>query len=62
MITDIQGEVSMNLLHEQLARARSREVGDEIREHNEARRIRSIRRWRRLAHWAAKRAEKARAR
>lgn len=52
----------MNLLHEQLARARSREVGDEIREHNEARRIRSIRRWRRLAHWAAKRAEKARAR
>lgn len=47
------------LLQEDLARARMRESQRVAAEWRLARRLASARRWNRLAHWAAQRAERA---
>ncbi len=52
---------AMLLLHEALARSRQREAEQAAREHALAREILAGRRWARLAAFAARRAERARA-
>lgn len=58
--TDREG-TAMLLLHEALARSRQREAEQAAREHALAREILAGRRWARLAAFAARRAERARA-
>ena len=58
--TDSEG-TAMLLLDEALARSRQREAEQAAREHALARQIVAGRRWARLAAFAARRAERARA-
>ena len=51
---------SMLLMHEDLARARMRELQEEAREINLARRLRAVTKWQRRAESAARRARLAR--
>lgn len=48
-------ETSRMLLHEELARARIRELREATDGQREARRARAARRWQRVAHWATRR-------
>ena len=50
----------MLLMHEDLARARMRELQEEAREINLARRLRAVAKWQRRAESAARRARLAR--
>ncbi|WP_084144947.1 hypothetical protein [Amycolatopsis jejuensis] len=51
-------EITMMLLHEELSRARIRELITEHEAERPWRRARAARRWSRLARWATKRAER----
>ncbi|MFC4001826.1 hypothetical protein ACFS2C_13885 [Prauserella oleivorans] len=53
--TVMNTETSRMLLHEELARARIRELREATHGQRELRRARAARRWNRVAHWAAKR-------